>query len=622
MPAKKQPAHKQPSLKVAMPAWEIGYAETGLGVKIGGLAAVVEELPLALVKAAARQNLDLTIEILTPCFAHYDRSRLADTGLSFPAYLDGHRFDFQVFKHTFPFPNSEDGGQTVVYFWNETLLHWTSASSVYANDPVMAVSLYAAVAQAMAGYLAQADFDTIHSHDYHVGLLPFYLGDKYLSRVPHHFTVHNATYQGLVPVHGHGFEALDRLALPGAKLYHKYFDYFDHLNMMKAVLLKTHEGLGRVTTVSGDLAGTWGYAAELRQPHQAILRRALSLSPRGQVNDVFVPNRHLDAFELIPVAGITNGLSESNRPENLPELRAEVLRQRQEARGPDRPLFTNPTVLNAMLAQDHNFDVNHLTVKAELKRLLHLEAFRTEPLFDPILMTVVGRLVAQKNLGLVADVVERTLAYDPGTKFVILASAPDGDPEGKATEAHFFRLSQLYPHRVYFNNSFNLPLSKLILAGGDFCLIPSRFEPCGLVDYEASLLGTIVIGRLTGGLAKVREVAFLYEWLDIGNRAGEASAFLAKVQEAIDTYRRDPKRLAQLRRAAMSIDASWDRSAADYVAMYRYGLLAKAWLGRRRALIDEFSQALGPDRDLFARFFAPAQGYLSDPYDWELKKNL
>jgi glycosyltransferase involved in cell wall biosynthesis len=153
---------------------------------------------------------------------------------------------------------------------------------------------------------------------------------------------------------------------------------------------------------------------------------------------------------------------------------------------------------------------------------------------DPILITAVGRLVEQKNLGLIADIIERTLIYHGGTKFIILASAPEGDAGGKASEAEFFRLAALYRNRVYFNNSFNLPLSKLIFAGGDFTLIPSRFEPCGLVDYEASLVGNIVIGRATGGLTKVRPCAYLYEWLDISDRAGEANALFWQIKAAID----------------------------------------------------------------------------------------
>src|SRR4029450_12946665 len=104
--------------------------------------------------------------------------------------------------------------------------------------------------------------------------------------------------------------------------------------------------------------------------------------------------------------------------------------------GSQTPLFANPTVQREMLARDHTFDAQHLEGKGELKRLLHLEAFGAEPVWDPMLLTAVGRLVEQKNLGLVADIIERTLAYDTGTKFIILASAGD-DQGGRATEAAF-----------------------------------------------------------------------------------------------------------------------------------------------------------------------------------------
>jgi hypothetical protein len=66
-------------LRIAMPAWEIGRVTSGLGVKIGGLGVIVEELPPELVKAAAQQGIDLEIETLTPCFAYYDKDRLMNT---------------------------------------------------------------------------------------------------------------------------------------------------------------------------------------------------------------------------------------------------------------------------------------------------------------------------------------------------------------------------------------------------------------------------------------------------------------------------------------------------------------------------------------------------------------
>jgi len=183
----------------------------------------------------------------------------------------------------------------------------------------------------------------------------------------------------------------------------------------------------------------------------------------------------------LPIAGITNGMGSRNKPQNLPELRADYLSDLQSRQA--GPIFRNGHVQAEMLSRDHDFDIDRLHVKSTLKRLLHLEAFGTESVHNPILITAVGRLVGQKNLGLILDIIEPTLVHDPNAKFIILASAPDGDADGTATEAAFFNMAARFPERVFFDNSFNAPLSKLILAGGDFALIPSRFEPCGLVDY-------------------------------------------------------------------------------------------------------------------------------------------
>ncbi len=602
-------------LRVALAAWEIGRAGSGLGAKIGGLGVIVEELPPELVKAAAKLGIELEVETLSPCFAHYDKSLLTKLDLRLPVTLAGQTFDFEVYEHIFP------DGQKVIYFWDEWQLHWTRANAIYPDDPQLGLRLYAAVSQAMAGYIKQGKFDTVHLHDYHVGLVPFYLGDDFLAKVPIHFTIHNATYQGVTPLIDGGFNSLDRINLPGSQLFHKYFDFFDNLNLIKGCMLKVHETGGKITTVSGDIAGTWGYAAELKESKSTILAKAYAQkgSPPGEV---FAPNRHLDLFEKLPIAGITNGMSDRNRAENLPELKAEVLRQLQDKRGSHDPIFKHPTVQAEMLDHDHNFDVNRLNIKAELKRLLHLETFGSEPVGQPTLITAVGRLVEQKNLGLVADIIERTLFYDDRAKFIILASAPEGDAGGKASEVRFFQLASLYPERVYFNNTFNLPLSKLIFAGGDFTLIPSRFEPCGLVDYEASLVGNVVIGRATGGLTKVRHCAYLYEWLDISDQAGEANAFFFQIRSALDTYRHNPVRHGEIMRTAMGIDASWDRSATQYVQMYRYGHLTKKWLTERKKLIDKFVKALKDDQAMFAEFFIPGQQEYFDSFDWKLKEDL
>jgi glycogen synthase len=180
---------------------------------VGGLGVIVEELPPELVKAAAKQGIALEIETLTPCFAHYDKRQLTKRDLLLPVTINGHTFSFEVYEHLFP------DGQKVVYFWDEWQLSWTNASAIYPNDPQFALTLFAAVSQAMAGYIKQGDFDTVHLHDYHVGLVPFYLGDAYLQQVPVHFTIHNATYQGMTPLIGGGYSSLDRINLSGERLF-------------------------------------------------------------------------------------------------------------------------------------------------------------------------------------------------------------------------------------------------------------------------------------------------------------------------------------------------------------------------------------------------------------------
>jgi glycogen synthase len=613
-------------LRIAMCAWEIGRVGSGLGVKIGGLGQVVEELPPELVKAAARAGGEIEIETLSPCFNHYDKSRLTKLPMRLPAFNEGVRFLFDVyqyvFKQTLRFP---DGSQREVsfksiYFWDPGMLNWTGAAAIYPHDPWMGTKLYAAVGQAMAGYIQKNNFQTVHLHDYHVGFVPFFLGDEYLKKIPVHLTIHNAGYQGITPLQGGGFFTLDRLGLPGFRFFHKYFDFFDNLNLLKACALKVHENGGRVTTVSGDLAGTWGYAAELRENHTAVYNRAWRQKgvPPGEI---FVPNRHLDLLEKIPVAGITNGLAERNLPKRMPELKADELRTMQAKRSA-LPLFENAEVQKIMLEKDHTFDASRLDVKDELRKLLYQEAFGHKIWSKPVLISAVGRLVEQKNFGLIARIVERTLTYDPDTRFIILAKADDGDEGGKIVEQWFGDLSRRFHGRVSFRGAFNPVLAKLIMAGSDFTLVPSRFEPCGLVDYEAAVLGTIPICRATGGLTKIRHCGYLYEWLDIRDAEGEAAAFFDQIREAIRVFRFEPQRHRQLLLAAMKTNVGWKTAADQYLRLYKFGLQSSSWRARRRKLIKDFVGQLKKERTSFAAFHAPGYNEYGDRFDWELKEYL
>lgn len=61
----------------------------------------------------------------------------------------------------------------------------------------------------------------------------------------------------------------------------------------------------------------------------------------------------------------------------------------------------------------------------------------------------------------------------------------------KPMEKQLEQLEILYPEKARGVAKFNIPLAHMIIAGADFILIPSRFEPCGLIQLHAMRYGTV-----------------------------------------------------------------------------------------------------------------------------------
>ena len=59
-------------------------------------------------------------------------------------------------------------------------------------------------------------------------------------------------------------------------------------------------------------------------------------------------------------------------------------------------------------------------------------------------------------------------------------------------EKQIEELAELYPDKARGVAKFNRPLAHKITAGVDFILIPSRFEPCGLIQLQAMPYGTVL----------------------------------------------------------------------------------------------------------------------------------
>jgi glycogen synthase len=69
-----------------------------------------------------------------------------------------------------------------------------------------------------------------------------------------------------------------------------------------------------------------------------------------------------------------------------------------------------------------------------------------------------------------------------------------GDPVGGAAAQRLWELSAAYPDRMYcpVDHYVSGPEKELLLQATDFCMLPSRFEPCGLVDVEFAWVSDVL----------------------------------------------------------------------------------------------------------------------------------
>jgi starch synthase len=172
------------------------------------------------------------------------------------------------------------------------------------------------------------------------------------------------------------------------------------------------------------------------------------------------------------------------------------------------------------------------------------------------LIGMISRMVHQKGLDLIAAVTDDLLALDAA--FVVLGT---GEPR---YETMWRGLAERRPDRVGVEIGFDEPLAHLIEAGTDLFLMPSRFEPCGLNQMYSQRYGTLPIVRAVGGLADTiadGEDGFSF-------RPDTPAALIGTIRRALETFGDRPKWRA-MQATAMARDHSWDRSAQEYVRMYK-----------------------------------------------------
>jgi len=122
----------------------------------------------------------------------------------------------------------------------------------------------------------------------------------------------------------------------------------------------------------------------------------------------------------------------------------------------------------------------------------------------------------------------------------------------------------------------NYTLPRLVFAGADCIVVPSRFEPSGLVQLEAMRYGCVPIVRKTGGLADTVEDLDAVKEKGTGFVFAEYDrwALFAQLVRAYEDFHH-PKVWQELVKRAMAADFSWGASARRYGQLYRKAIYFK-----------------------------------------------
>ncbi|OPY58977.1 MAG: Glycogen synthase [Pelotomaculum sp. PtaU1.Bin035] len=345
--------------------------------------------------------------------------------------------------------------------------------------------------------------DVIHCNDWQSGPIPLFLKTHYLQNSFYNRIATVYTIHNLQYQGNFPKDVLQFLGLGEEYFHPERLEFYGMVSFMKAGIVYADV----VSTVSRT------YAAEIQHPEF------------GERMDGLLRKRSADLY------GIVNGI-------NFHEFNPR----------------TDPRI-------HRNYDQFNVDCKKDNKFALQKELGL--PVRNVPVISLISRLVDQKGLDLIAEVIDEIMGGD--IQFVVLGS---GD---HYYEKLFEDIKVRYPDKMGLYIGFNAILAQRIYAGADIFLMPSRFEPCGLGQLISIRYGTIPIVRYTGGLADT--VNDYNPVTGSGNGFGfsdySGASFLKTINRALQLYREQPEEWRKLVINAMELDFSWARSGVEYINLFQ-----------------------------------------------------
>ncbi|PSC71300.1 GBSSIb [Micractinium conductrix] len=195
--------------------------------------------------------------------------------------------------------------------------------------------------------------------------------------------------------------------------------------------------------------------------------------------------------------------------------------------------------------------------KSQLQREAGLPVDPSVPVFG-----FIGRLEEQKGVDILLAALKKLPKSAP-VQVVVLGTGK------KALEAQVKALESRFPGMAAGVVKFDSAMAHCITAGADFMLVPSRFEPCGLIQLHAMQYGTVPLVASTGGLVDtVKEgvTGFQMGAFDPDSMSDvDAESVAQTMLRAAETY--GTPAYKAMRDRCISQDLSWAQPAKKWEAV-------------------------------------------------------
>lgn len=174
------------------------------------------------------------------------------------------------------------------------------------------------------------------------------------------------------------------------------------------------------------------------------------------------------------------------------------------------------------------------------------------------LLLFFGRLEWEKGVQDLLAALPRVRRFWPGTRLVVAGSGTHRDWLVEQARKHKVRRA------VDFVGHLSDRALAATLAAADSVVLPSKYEPFGIVALEAAAAGTPLVASTAGGLGEV----VLDGVTGLSFTPGDVDGLATAVRSVLDD-RPSARRRARAAKARLATDFDWSKIAADTAAVYR-----------------------------------------------------